>query len=163
MRTVSDTSPVSNLAVIKQLGLLRQQFDKVSIPEAVFSECRQIGHSETRELILDAIREGWLIVQPVIDITLVNILLARLHRGEAEAIALAIGIDAELLLIDEREGRQAAREVGLNVRGVLGILLRAKRTGGLSAIRPSIEMLKTHARFFIAHDLEAAILKESGE
>jgi predicted nucleic acid-binding protein len=45
MRTVSDTSPVSNLAIIGQINLLREQFDKVSIPQAVFNQTNRIAHT----------------------------------------------------------------------------------------------------------------------
>jgi predicted nucleic acid-binding protein len=49
-----------------------------------------------------------------------------LDTGEAEAIALAAEILPDALLIDENEGRNVARQAGLLVRGVLGVLIRAK-------------------------------------
>jgi len=112
---------------------------------------------------MHAVERGWLVVRPVGDLKLVELLLSDLHRGESEAIALARETKADLLPLDEREGRRVAREYGLTVRGVLGILLRAKKTGQLNAVRPSIELLKTKARFFIASELERAIIAEAGE
>jgi predicted nucleic acid-binding protein len=163
MRTVSNTSPISNLAIIGQLDLLREQFGKVWIPQAVFAESDSIAHVRARQLILQAIENGWLLVHEAADIHVVNLLLSDLHRGEAEAIALALEMKADLLLIDERDGRRVARESGLTVRGILGVLLRAKKTGRLTAIKPSIENLKNDARFFITPDLEKSILTEAGE
>jgi hypothetical protein len=61
------------------------------------------------------------------DANLVNLLTLELHRGEAEAIALALEIKADWLLMDEREGRAVARQLGLQVTGVLGVLLRGKK------------------------------------
>jgi uncharacterized protein len=95
MRTVSNTSPISNLAIIGQLDLLREQFGEVWIPQSVFAESDNIAHPPTRELILQAFKSGWLIVHTAADTGLIDLLLADLHRGEAEAIALAIEMKAD--------------------------------------------------------------------
>ncbi len=78
-------------------------------------------------------------------------------------IDASVALTSCFLLIDERDGRRIAREAGLTVRGILGILLRARKTGRLSAIKPWIKMLKNRARFFIAPELEKSILIEAGE
>jgi predicted nucleic acid-binding protein len=54
-------------------------------------------------------------------------LARQLHRGEAEAIRLAIDLCADFLLMDERRGRQLATARGITVIGVLGILLESYR------------------------------------
>jgi uncharacterized protein len=46
-----------------------------------------------------------------------------LDAGEAHAIALALELQADDLLIDERLGRQEAVRVGISIIGILGILL----------------------------------------
>jgi hypothetical protein len=76
---------------------------------------------------------------------------------------LALEMKAGYLLIDEREGRTLARQLGLPITGVLGVLLRAKTKGQIEAVRPEIEALRSRARFFIAPALEAAVLAEAGE
>jgi uncharacterized protein len=50
-----------------------------------------------------------------------------LDPGEAAAISLALAIQAELVLIDEQDGRAAARQLGLAVSGSLGALIDAKK------------------------------------
>jgi uncharacterized protein len=65
------------------------------------------------------------------DTHLHRMLQLRLHAGEAEAIALAADLNADMVLIDEQEGRELALEAGLSITGVLGILLKAKRSGHL--------------------------------
>ena len=60
--------------------------------------------------------------------------------GEAEAIALATDLNADIVLIDEQEGRQLASRTGLAVTGVLGILLRAKRAGEIAAVKPEMAL-----------------------
>ena len=101
--------------------------------------------------------------RPASNANLVSLLTVELHPGEAEAIALALEMTADRLLIDERDGRKLARQLGLRLTGVLGVLLRAKKTGRIQAIKPEIEALRTKARFFVASHLETAILAEAGE
>jgi predicted nucleic acid-binding protein len=69
-------------------------------------------------------------------------LLADLDRGEAEVIALAQELGADLLIIDERLGRRHADRLGFAVTGTLGVLLRAKEQGFIAEVRPLIEELR---------------------
>ena len=84
-------------------------------------------------------------------------------QGEAEAIALATELKADIVLIDEQEGRQLASKAGLAVTGVLGVLLRAKRKGEIAAVKPEIDLLRSKARFFVSPLLEAKVLVAAGE
>ncbi len=92
-----------------------------------------------------------------------RLLAATLDPGEAEAIALALELSAGLVLLDERDGRNAAERCKLNVTGVLGVLLRAKRDGQIERVRPEIEALRTCARFFLSAQLEREVLEVAGE
>jgi len=56
-----------------------------------------------------------------------------------------------------------ARQLGLSLTGVLGVLMRAKREGQFAAVKPEIDALKSKARFFISTALETAILTNAGE
>lgn len=160
MLAVSNTSPISNLAFIGRLNLLGEQFGDVWIPQAVETELLNIPDATARKMIDQA---GWLKSRPASDANLVSLLTVDLHQGEAEAIALALEMKADWLLMDEREGRAMARQLGMAVTGVLGVLLRGKRMGYITAIKPEIDALRTKARFFIAPDLEMAILATAGE
>jgi predicted nucleic acid-binding protein len=88
---------------------------------------------------------------------------ASLDSGEAEAIALAIELAADLILLDEKEGRAAAGSAGLKVTGVLGVLLRAKLDGLIQAVKPEVDALRTRAHFFVSHRLEQQIIEIAGE
>jgi|SRR5579871_492859 len=163
MPAVSNTSPISNLALVGRLDLLLDQFHEVWIPSAVEEELQNVPDAAALNAITEARRRGWLKSHTVSDPRLVNLLMVELHPGEAEAIALALELKADRLLIDEKEGRSLARQLGLPITGVLGVLLRAKRNGQIKAVKPEIEALKAKARFFIAPALEAAILASVGE
>jgi predicted nucleic acid-binding protein len=93
----------------------------------------------------------------------VDALATQLDRGEAEAIALATEIPADILLIDEKDGRIFARQSHLPVRGVLGILIRAKAMGSVLTLRSEIEALRKRARFFVDATLEDEVLRTVGE
>ncbi|HEV2987289.1 MAG TPA: DUF3368 domain-containing protein [Candidatus Angelobacter sp.] len=113
--------------------------------------------------IQTAIRNNWIRSTPPSNSRLLAVLNSRLDLGEAEAIVLAIDVKADIVLIDEQEGRQFAAQAGLKVTGVLGILLRAKLMGAIPALRPAIQLLRSKARFFISSSLEARILASAGE
>jgi predicted nucleic acid-binding protein len=163
MVAVSNTSPIFNLACIQRLNLLQQQFGEVWIPPAVEVELQRIPQDAVSKLVIDAKRSGWLKTRPASNAPLIRLLTVELHSGEAEAIALALEMNAERLLIDERDGRIAARQLGLSVIGVLGVLLRAKHDGQVKLIKPEIDALRAKANFFVDSTLEAAILATVGE
>src|SRR5205809_130507 len=112
MIIVSDTSPLSALLTIKQAELLKTIFGEVVIPNGVCSELLRF-HPELLE---------WLKLQRPADMQLVERHCQVVDRGEAEAIVLAKELGADYLLIDERKGRRLARDQGLQVIGLLGVV-----------------------------------------
>ena len=163
MVAVSDTSAISNLALIDRLDLLRVQFEKVWIPDAVKSELEGVPNRDARNSIEQASHDGWLGCRSAENTRLVTALTNELDRGEAEAIVLATEIPADILLIDEKDGRVLARQFHLQVRGVLGILIRAKATGAVPSLKSEIEALRSRARFFVSAALEDEVLRTVGE
>lgn len=105
----------------------------------------------------------WVTVTQCSDRMLVSRLLQHLDPGEAEAIALAVELRADRILIDESEGRRIAAENALRPVGVLGVLLRAKREGLLATIGPEMLRLRDEAGFFIHPQLFREVLELAGE
>ena len=70
----------------------------------------------------------------------VDALCISLDRGEAEAIVLASEKNG-LLIIDDGEGRKAARQLGLKITGTIGILLLASKERKLD-LRSALDDLK---------------------
>jgi hypothetical protein len=99
---VSNTSPLTNLAAIGQLDLLRQIHQRVIIAEAVFRELTADGGIYPGAVVQSL---GWIETQPVANRLLVTALRLELDEGEAETIALAQELAADLVLMDERRGR----------------------------------------------------------
>src|SRR5919197_4622831 len=65
----------------------------------------------------------------------------RLDRGEAAAIALAVEVPHAVVLLDDRKARITAQGLHLPVMGTIGLLLRAKRLGLLTEVRPVMDEL----------------------
>ncbi len=99
MIVVSDTSPVNYLVLIELQDLLHKLFDRVLISDAVHRELQSIGAPEPIKRFLDEFPD-WLAVQSSPDISPA---LRHLDAGEREAIALALAIGADLVLLDERK------------------------------------------------------------
>jgi predicted nucleic acid-binding protein len=82
--------------------------------------------------------------------------------GETAAILLAESLHADLLLIDERPGREVAQERGLAVRGTLGVLVQARQSNVLPALKPVLDSLVAEG-FRIAPALVRQALEHVGE
>ena len=119
MPTVSNTSPILNLAIVGHLDLIRNQFGKIIIPPAVLQELKVQEERPGSALIRQAVAANWIQVHKVDNPALVQLLRQSLDAGESEAIALAIETHAEKLLLDERDARKLAKSFGLSVTGVL--------------------------------------------
>lgn len=158
---VSDTSTISNLIVIGRLSLLRNVYGNIIIPPAVYNEIialKGLGHD------LSAFQEAGWIELTVPESTLVNKLNALLlDRGEREAIALYQTIAADLLLIDEKYGREIARELGITTTGLLGTLVKAKEKGILHSVKHVMDELCAKAGFWINPALYRHILEICNE
>ncbi len=113
--------------------------------------------------VRDAIKAGWIRIEAVKQDPLVTAMQRDLDKGESEAIALAIQVDAEWILLDERDGRKAARSMKLKVIGVLGILLKARRGGRLRSLKQAMDRLREKAGFYVRADLYSAIIREGEE
>ncbi|MCC5621792.1 DUF3368 domain-containing protein [Nostoc sp. CHAB 5715] len=79
--------------------------------------------------------------------------------GEAEAIALALEMKADQVLIDERRGRMVAAKVNLSYTGILGILVEAKSQKLISAVKPLLDALINQAGFWVAEPLYKRVLQ----
>jgi hypothetical protein len=72
---------------------------------------------------------------------ILDITAAGLGSGETEAIRLALLVSPDRVLLDDGPGRRLARQMGLQIVGVLGLLVIAKENGLISAVRPEIDAL----------------------
>ena len=161
MIVISNTSPLTNLAAIGQFDLLRILFEEIWIPEAVWDELnafgkRWPGSSEVESSV-------WVLRLPVTNQSLLTALTRDLDRGEAESIVLALEKKADLILLDEKEGRHAAQRQGLYVLGTVGVLIEAARKSYIHQLRPQLEALRQTAGFYLSDELFQTALEQVGE
>lgn len=159
LKVVTNTSPLIYLAILNRFQLLRELFDEVSLPEAVYHEVAvhesgQPGVAETRA----AVEEGWLRRIAVRDRVAVDSLLGELHLGEAEAIVLARKLRTGRVLLDDRIARNKARLMGLMVTGTIGILLLAREAGIEVSLQQDLDRLIQH-NFRISRELYNSLVR----
>ena len=143
MIVVSDTTPLRYLSVLGHLELLPRLFGSVHCPTEVIKEC---GHPRA-PLALRALAEQpptWLIVSEVDEVD--PDLRDLLDAGEAAAITLAQRLRAEVILIDEQDGRRCALARGFITAGTLLIPAQAGVRGWID-FHATVERLKTETNF----------------
>jgi predicted nucleic acid-binding protein len=156
---VADTSPVSAFLRIQRPDLLSGLFGSVIVPAAVAAEL------DRGAALVGAWRSAmpFMTVQTVAPSPLLALLQAELDPGEAEAIVLASGSAAKLLLIDEAKGRAAARRLGLKVTGAVGACVLAKERGLVAAAGSLLEDVRRRGGLWLSDALIREVLGRIGE
>jgi len=162
MIIVSDTSSITNLAAINQLHLLKLLYKSIIIPQAVYLELTKNNVPGTKEVQTFS----WIITKSVQNKEEVEHILNsknNIHLGEIEAIILAIEINANLLLMDEKRGRNLALSYQLSVTGLLGILLQAKEKKLISSVKKLMDDMIKIANFRVSKELYQQMLNIAQE
>jgi predicted nucleic acid-binding protein len=147
---VSDTTCITTLLKARRENILRELFDTIIIPPAVFSELRAF-HSSIPEWIIQ--REA-----PAAPAITIN-----LGLGESQAIALAVMLRADLFLSDDLQARSAAREFGLPCMGVIGLLIKAKRAGIIQSVGEELELVERLGGLYLTEELKQRALIAADE
>ena len=121
---VFNTSP---LIFLNRLGYLEKSlrlFQTVIIPKKVLEEI-YVKDDKIKEDIINLKNCQNVIFGLETKLAkLYKALKERLGKGEAEAISLAIEKNADLVILDDYAARRIAIELGLEVKGTLGIVKR---------------------------------------
>ncbi len=144
MIVVSDSSPLIALSSVDRLDLMQLIFETIIIPVSVRDEIMGTAAKITVEL------PSFIRVEPVAAELPVRFLKLNLHAGESEAIALALERGIQGIILDDKQARETADELGLKVIGTLGVLILAKRKGFLSEVRPIMAQIIERVNFRIA-------------
>ena len=160
---VSNASPLIALAKINHFALLRQLFQNIVVPEAVWEEVVVRGAGKpAAEAVLSAHQEGWLHQQLVKDALAVAVLRATLGPGESASIVLAREINASWILLDDDLARAQATRLQLAVKGTAGILLAAHQAGLLVDLRAALDDLRRRGFWLSDHVYRAVLAKTEG-
>lgn len=147
---ISNSSPLIHLSKIGRLHLLRNLFQEILVPEEVLLESTE--NSNGAPDADDIKQASWIHAIKIEDTDLKRALMLMLDEGEAASIVLALEQKADLVILDDYDGRAAAKEYRLNVTGTIGILLRAKLTGKIYSLRQELDSLKDSG-FWLSEEL----------
>ena len=146
---VFDASPLIIFQQIGYFDLLRRLFLQIVVPPAVV---REVAPSLGR-------LPPWIDERTVLS---VSKLPGSLDDGERAAIALAMEITADVVVLDDLPGRRVAAGLGMTVIGSLGLLIRAREQGLIEVVRPVMDQRVTNG-LFVSKQLYREILMAAGE
>jgi predicted nucleic acid-binding protein len=153
---VSDASPLIVLLKTSKLSILKELFQKLLVPTAVWEEITAKEHEKS---IFDKI--GWIETRSVRNTEMAVLLEKLIGRGEAEAIVLAKELKATLLM-DDAKARKYAKLLNVEVIGTLGLLKLAKNHGLISSVGETVNDMLAEG-YYIGDRLIKKILKDVGE
>jgi predicted nucleic acid-binding protein len=144
MIVVSNATPLISLSLINQLGLLKALYGQVNIPPAVYEEV--VAKGKGRPGAKEVAQADWIVVNEVPEAArgTVQPQPTALHAGEIEAMELALWLQAELVILDEKLARKIAKAQGLNIVGTVGILKHARDEGLLVDLRGALDELRSN-------------------
>ncbi|AEE50347.1 DUF3368 domain-containing protein [Haliscomenobacter hydrossis] len=142
------------------MGLLRKIFSEINIPQAVYKELLLLKDYGIEVSIFSA---SWIKVSSPTDSSILNDLKDILDNGEAEAIALSLELKADLLIIDEKKGREVAKSFNLMFTGIGGVLIRAKALGVILEVKTYLQRIRTEGGFYLSEKALKTILQAAGE
>lgn len=143
------------------MSIVFKVFGKIIIPQTVANECLVEMTRPGAASIAKAIEASKIQVHPSIEFQNRDEMRMILDEGEADAIALAHSLNLPLI-IDEKLGRNIAKEMGIKIIGTLGILLLAKQKKMVKQIKPILMQLK-NGHYFLSDRLIRDALRRAGE
>ena len=163
LKVVSNSTPIIHLNKLGCLHLLETLYKKVYITRWVFEECtcdsqQTPGITEEIEIIKKA---SFIEISDIENSILFLTLSKLVDEGEASAITLALEKQADLILLDETEGRELADVHNLNYIGTIGILLKAREMGLIALSVSEILNNLKGTGFYLSKKLEKFILENS--
>lgn len=149
---VADASPLHYLALIDCADALEELFASTLIPHVVRDE---LAHPTTPQKVRDWITNppAWLKIEAARR----YVPVARLHPGESAALQLALETKTPVVMMDDLDGRTAARRLGLSVVGTIGVLERMAETDLIDLPTTVVKLQRTN--FFVSPNLLIAALE----
>ncbi|MEA1899981.1 MAG: DUF3368 domain-containing protein [Thermodesulfobacteriota bacterium] len=154
---ISNATPIISLCSVGYEFVLKELFHHIFIPQAVDMELRSLDKPGSHFSDLK-----WVEVVSVQNEEVIVFLRKDIDKGEAETIALAKQMNADVVIIDENAGYQIAKHFGLPVVRTLSILKVAKNKKIISKIRPIVEQMVQRGRWYSKNVIDK-FLSDVGE
>lgn len=156
---ICNTSHLQYLHQIGQLSILPALVGSIVVPPAVLAE---LDAGIAKGLDLPQLENlQWIRIQAPIGAKAAS-LITDLGPGESQVLMLALEMPGSVALLDDALARRVATAKGISIKGTRGLLLDARRSGHLPAVKPSLDRLQ-ELGFRIAQQTRDAVLKLAGE
>lgn len=159
-KVIVNTTPLIALCHVGQFDILKKIYGEISIPQAVYRELSEKKDSVCKKQVDDSL--SWIHVENIKNQMAKSMFKTQLHDGEVEVMILAKEKNADLVIIDDANAKKHAKYLKLSVTGTLGILIRAKRQGYISELKPIIQEM-VEKNIFISEKLMKLCLEQVGE
>ena len=129
-------------------------FSEIFVPEAVFTEFMVKADKEDEKKFREVIK-----IAEVKDSLAVMALQSDLGRGESECIVISKEINANFVVLDDKDARKMAEFLGLNVIGTLGLLVMVHKKGKIQNVKRIVDKMREE-NFWIDEKLYKRIMEE---
>jgi predicted nucleic acid-binding protein len=144
---IADASCLITLDNINETDLLQKLYEQIYVTPEVAAE---VGASLPE----------WVLQRSSSNHSLINELSADLEMGEATSIALALELSDCLLIIDEKKGRRTAKQLGIDITGTFGIVMKGIEDGLIEAPNTIVDRLE-RAGFRLSESLKTVLTERT--
>jgi predicted nucleic acid-binding protein len=139
------------------LDLLRVEADEVIVPDLVSNEIRAYGATDLTVRAIQTATWLQLVFAPTVPAAIAS---WDLGDGESSVLALALGESGVEVVLDDLPACRRAAQLGLTVRGTLGIVVLARQHGVILAART---VLKRWPKIFAPSIRLLGLMRKAGE
>ena len=159
-RVIVNSTPIILLSNINQLELLKQLYETITIPQAVYDEVTAKPDSACQNL---KNHFDWNKDEKIRNPIQKKMYEAKLHDGEVEVMILAQEEPkADLVILDDNSAKKTAKFLELSVTGTLGVLVKAKQLNYIEKVKPLMDALIANG-FFVTQNVYSMVLEQAGE
>ena len=157
---VCDTSLLLYLGRVEHQHLLSGLFESVHAPETVLLELdagRLLRPDTMNPRKIDWIKRVTVTADEMHDLP-----ANKLGQGEREVIAYAHAHECCLAGLDDWQARLLAEQLGVNVIGIVGILIKAKRSGSIASVQNLLKRMQQQG-FYLSDAVYDEAVRLAGE
>lgn len=156
-KVIVNSTPLIVLCGIGKLNILKEMYEEIIIPSAVF---REVTAKDDSACVQIKSAGAWVHVEQIKDHGEKKMYKAKLHDGEV--MILAQERNADLVILDDNAAKKTAKYLGLTVTGTLGVLVKAKRQGIIEEVRSLLSEMRQNG-FYVSKTVESMVLEQAGE
>jgi len=156
---VVNASPLIVLGKIGKIEWLVSLCEELVVPKGVAKELEEgVPDDFARKWIASEgqarVRETGLVPNSILEWDL--------EAGETEVLAWAYLNPGFVAIVDDKAARDCAKALGIPFRGTMGILLKAKKQGLVSKVKPVMQEL-LDAGLYVDRETLKVVLRQAGE